>query len=683
MTTTTLPPMLELPYETCDLKVSFDARILSASATYSLISNYQGNITVADPEGDIGENYILRRYSIDVSVDSSVCDDTELTLDQVNCLSGTIKIASGIISNISYSVDHLGARQADISLDSFFARTNSRAISTEPFYQIDANSVLEDICTIYLGIPADLIDMNAVPRFISGPCDGNNALEELRAIAQAGLSHLFVQTNGKLTAEPWLACEAAEFDIPCAVINSASRVMNNEIPPTVIRVRGGHIQSIDCGETNFTDTRTSSVAGRAGYESLGGGVGKTVYTGIPQSEAEVSFFNLSADKKDLFNANIATEGLNNDSQYTSLSQIVDIQDGKYTFRVTGGEREDFLGKGSKEFYTKIAGKMTPDDFKKKRKDKQSKKDNVKTAKQVRRLSDVLSNRPPVFESGPAFGSGMKGGVGHNDADNSGAEGSRTQLEVLVIDPVLIDIHGVKEEQIDNPYVICKEDLFRIGVRRFQQWRMEQNAWEVELAAALPCLRINQMVTFTPPPSAQVPAPTAVKGVISGISYDYSPPSVTQKLTILGVDSLCDTTYTSSNLIPNFCGVNGDSGSWTGSGTTNQQMGNISNDALLLYSGGVAGVSFVFLTQECMEVGGEYVISFQAEFLDGVVSALAFKVADSAANTIASSAIPITGTYTYAFTATDDTCVFRWDLATVGTSNFWKIFNIQLIKSTVA
>ena len=668
--TTTPDPSL------CSYDLGFNDRILTASATFSLISNYQGSISVADPKNEIDSTYIMRRYDVDITVTSSICDDSEFDLQQRDCLSGNLKIASGVISNISYTIDAFGTRQADISFDSLFARLNSKSISTDPFLNLPANEVLGQLATIYLGIPQDLLDINTSPRLISGPAEGNNAFEEMRAIAQAGFSHLFVQTNGKLTSEPWLACEEAELEIPCAMIKSASRVINNELPPTVVRVRGASVQTFNCGDTEFTDARTSSVAGRSGYESAGGGLSKVVVTGIPQKDAEVSFFNLTGKKQDLYNANVATDGL-------TLSKITEVADGKYSFAVTD-ENGTFLGKGSKEFYAKISGKMTPDDFKsKKASGKNSKKDNVKTAKQVKRLSDVFRARPPIFESGPAFGSGVKDGIGHNDSENTSNEQSRTQLEVLVVDPALVSIYGIKEEQIENTYVQCKEDLFWIGLRRFQQWRMEQNAWELEIAP-MSCLRINQMVTFVPPPSADFPNPTPVKGVISGISNNYSAESssLTQKLTLLSVDTLCQTTYNSSNLINNLCGINGD-GQWSGSGTSNQSMGSISNDCLFLYTKGLVGAAFVYLTQPCMEVNGSYTMTFEAEIVSGAIPQLAFKVADSSANTIASLAITSTGTYVVNFVATDTTCVFRWDLASVGNPNFWRIRNMQLFKSAVA
>lgn len=663
---------------TCD-PLSFNDRITSASSTYSLVGNYQANINVSDIDGSIDSSYILKRYEIDITVDGTVSQDyaaIPLESIQEECFKGVIKIASGIISNISYTIDFAGTRQADISLDSFYARLNSKAISTDPFYQLDTTEVLGSVATIYLGVPVEFLDFNTIPRIINGPAEGNNAMEELRNIAQAGFSHLFVQTNGKLTTEPWLACEEAELEIPCAAIKSVSRVINNEMPPTVVRVRGGSVQTYNCGKVDFTDARTSSVSGRSGYDSIGGGLSKTVVVGIPQKDAEVTFNNLTGKKEDLYNGSIATQGS------VSLRDLTKISDGKLSVSMTGDD--GFLEKGGREFWSKISGNQIPSDFQERNGlNKISKKDHVKNSKKLKRLSEVMRGRPPIFESGPAFGSGTKDGVGHNDSENTSREQSRTQLEVTVVDPILVNLYGVKEEQVDNPYVICKEDLFWIGVRRFQQWRMEQNAWELDIAP-MPCLRINQMVTFTPPPSADVPNPTPVKGVISGISNDYSADSasLSQKLTILGVDTLCQTAYNSSNLIANFCGVNGD-GNWSGSGTSNQSMGNISNDCLFLYTKGVTGAAFVFLTQPCMEVGGEYTITFNAELMSGLLPALTFKITDSLAGTIQSISITGTGSYIANFIATDSHCVFKWDLVTIGNPNFWRVSNVTLFKTAVA
>jgi hypothetical protein len=85
----------------------------------------------------------------------------------------------------------------------------------------------------------------------------------------------------------------------------------------------------------------------------------------------------------------------------------------------------------------------------------------------------------------------------------------------------------------------------------------------------------------------------------------------------------------------------------------------------------------------MEIGGEYTITFNADFISGTGPQLAFRVMDSGSNTIQSISINADGAYFVNFIATDTTCVFRWDLMTVGFQNFWRVYNMNLFKTAVA
>jgi hypothetical protein len=247
---------------------------------------------------------------------------------------------------------------------------------------------------------------------------------------------------------------------------------------------------------------------------------------------------------------------------------------------------------------------------------------------------------------------------------------------------LISDWGIIEESIDNKYVTCKEDLFAIGVMRFQQWFMENDAWEFDIVPKHD-VKLGDYVQLTVPPKAGCPE-RLVNGIISGVKADYNASSseFTMTLTVLSTDSLCSTTYVSGNLIKNFCGSNGD-GEWTSSGTTETFSGEVNNDSLVLFTLGTFGVAYTHLEQPCMTIGDQYTISFYAEFLDGAPSGLTFGVFDGA--TPVGSALPVTATnnYTLTFTATNDMLSLRWILITSGFSNFWKISNIVLTKVITA
>lgn len=663
----------------CVQDLNFNRRITKADATYSLFNNYNGSISVADDICGFSEADLYKRFSVNVTVSSQLlsgrCTDLPSIDEEVEeCLSGDLVIVNGILVSIGEGFE-ISEKTVDLSFDTYFNHLNRKAVNTEPFTAQTVKDVLEDVCQIYCGIPASLVDFDDAPTglYVWGPLDGNNVLEELKMIAQAGYCHLFVQTNGKLTAEPWLACEDAEIDLPCTVVKSANKVSTYDPPPTVIRVRGAELDTLDCGEVNFTDTKTSSESGRSGYESAGGGGTKCVYTGLSQKDADARYNNLLGSKEDLKNASVFTEGL-------SLRKIAQISNGQYEFSVT--DADAWLGKGSQVFYGNIHGQRRRDAAKDRAKSRrQSKKSVVPPARTVGSLRDYISGRPPI-DAPPAFGSGVKGGLGHNDDDYTAKEPSRSQIEVVVYDPDLVAIYGVREEQIENKYVTCKETLFNIGIRRFQQWRMEQNTWEVDIIP-MPCLRINQMVSFTPPKTADCAEHDPVTGVISGISYswDAATSATTQKLTVMSTDSLCQVEYGSGNLIRNWCGADG-TGDWSSSGTSANNLGHVQDEMLYLHTEGIAGYAYVYLTQLCMEVGAEYTIVFYADFIEGAAPFLTFTVTDGTIPVASSPIIGGSGTFSVTFTATQNWHNFVWAIASVGVPNFWRIYDISLYRTKV-
>jgi hypothetical protein len=650
--------------------------ITEASGTYSLTSNYSASLTVAsagltsDSFRSCAGGFDQLRYSytfnLDVDTPATACD--EIPEEIFSCLSGQIKIVDGVLNSIGD--DHqIEAKDLSLTFESRYQYLTQKALNTEPFLNILASTVWEDCAVIYGGVPALSLTNNIVAQnYLVGPATSNNMMEELKAIAQAGFAHCFVQVDGKLTADPWWDCSRVgdyDHEIPCYLVLNANRVIQVTPPPTVIRVRGGFQTSYNCGETTFSDVRTSTDTDRSGYESFGGGSRKCVYVGINQKEVDIVNNNLAGDREDLKNADIVVSGI-------SVRDVKNIEDGHYKFSAeTGG-----FFQGSTDFYSAIKGKKRQNAPESTRAVESLRDEIVRPTKMVDNLRDAIVDRPTTV-GGQAFGSGVSGGVGHRDPTFTSKEPSVNQTEVVVYDPAGISRWGVIEEQIDNKYIVCKDHLTKLAVARFQQWKMEQNTWELEIAP-MPCLQLNDYVRVELPIIAGC-SQTYIEGVVSGISssYDGETGATSMKIIVWGTEELCDTTYVCGNLITNFCGINGD-GDWEGAGVGVNNVGDVSNDALTLITFGTFGYAYVYLTQPCMEDDANYTITFDAELLEGVSSGLVFNIVGGGISV----AIPATGTYSYSFVATGASHVFKWECLTMGVLNHWRIKNIILTKTII-
>lgn len=113
--------------------------------------------------------------------------------------------------------------------------------------------------------------------------------------------------------------------------------------------------------------------------------------------------------------------------------------------------------------------------------------------------------------------------------------------------------GNRLEEISNRYVLTRERLFVLAVRRHQEILMESNTWNFELPY-IPCLRVNQVVTIAIPDRLGLPE-RSVTGVISGLdlSYNAENSETTMRVVLWDFSCLGQTTYLSGNLIMSGCG----------------------------------------------------------------------------------------------------------------------------------
>ena len=86
-------------------------------------------------------------------------------------------------------------------------------------------------------------------------------------------------------------------------------------------------------------------------------------------------------------------------------------------------------------------------------------------------------------------------------------------------------------------------MMNVAMRRFQEVKMERNAWTVEIAY-LPGLELNQVVQFDTPETYEG-VPETVTGLLTDMSVDadLTAPTVMMKLLVLSFEELGATTYT--------------------------------------------------------------------------------------------------------------------------------------------
>jgi hypothetical protein len=641
---------------------SFSQKVESATATYSLNGDYSASLTVVDVNQDIEVTPRLRVYhQFDLDINSAFCSG-EYSPTVEGYFSGSFKMVDGILSGISVDA----APESSIvtmTFESKFEWLKSKSVNTEPFVGIAADSVFDAVAVVYGGTFSSFITNNTSPVLISGPAIGNNLYDELKLIAQAGYSHLVVQTDGQLSTEPWYEVgRALDYEIPCSAVISYSKVLNTNRPPSILKVRGNTQGYYACGEQDFSDLKTSSDSDVSGYESLGGGAKKCLRIGVAQKDAEVVNYNLTGKKEDLLNARVDITGM-------SLREVKAINDGTLTSVITDG---DFIQKGSVSFYTSITGNRKPDT------EVETKVDNLRATtvppyEFITSIGDRLMKRAPS-RLGQGFGSGVSGGIGHVSPTLTNREISDKQIEVSVYWPAAISAWGVVEEQMENKYVICKEHLCKLAVQRFRQWIMEQNTYEVEVVP-IPGIKLNDYVTIDLPKQRFTDVIASLEGIISGVSVDWNAETsqTTMKLSVMSVAELGNETFLSSNLINGFCGINGD-GEWAGTGTSPSEVGNVNGETLVLLTVG-AGYAYVQMDQPCMTVGETYTITFDAEFAFGTSPYLSFSVPGTGLTV----AIPATGSYSYNFVAVGNTHTLLWEVASTE-SNYWKVRNIILTRT---
>lgn len=188
-------------------------RLISFSSQFSSNGEYSSSLVFADPyrqdKDTCGElcDPVTIGISSTATISSCIDDintDPEMVVDVENLNKALtdaepMNWVSGLIRGFGRS---LSSGNSSYSVTSYYEYLQSKPISTQNFYQTPLSTILDTIFRYYSGTPADLISIsNVSDTLIKGPVEGNDTLAELKLLAQAGLSNLFVQVGGKLTIE--------------------------------------------------------------------------------------------------------------------------------------------------------------------------------------------------------------------------------------------------------------------------------------------------------------------------------------------------------------------------------------------------------------------------------------------------------------------------------------------------
>lgn len=654
-----------------------------AEFTYTMSGDYSASATLENPNCELWIDSIngacvpvFATFGLQATGLTNVISKTNLDncyLDNQNT-----KWIAGIVSSFGENQDG-ESDKVDISIKSYFERLNSVPISTYQFSSTSGNA-LQQLLDYFAGIPEDLYLYDVVSNPIWGTIDGGNVMDAIRIVAQLSMSSAYVQVGGYLEIAKWKDHNSpVELTIPRELIKAVSKRAPDLIPKLAVSVKGTSLDVLGCGVRTVSDSRVANTA--AGYSGSPGPSTTVAVSGVNTKEMNAIFANLNAERLALTDAKVLHD------LGVKVEQVV-AEDGSVDFKIIS-VGAGFFGKTPTDVRLAVAAAW--------RKDPRGRRENKAAWRNVnnelakikkdqlqmqRKLSSAFKGDnaeyfPTGVEGGRAGGPGVKQ---INPIDSRPNEPTNTQLETFVFNDSVAIPCGTAMEQIDNPVCNSRDVLFKIGVRRHQEIIMDNNTFNIELGAPIPCLRLNQVIQFQTPGTAGCP-PRLIKGLVKEIKGSYNPTSglgmsiVVADLTVLG-----QTKYRSSNLIDWQCGggENAVAGNpWEASALSLDSSATIQDNAIHLF--GMPGTVqvFAFLNQ-FIQAGQVYTLSFNYQSLFGSVP-LTFD------NTAGAGAIlpgPI-GVYTETFTASTSNAQFKWLLANPPNRSFWKIFNIQLTREVFA
>ena len=679
------------------LEPTAENRLVGFNVSYTLNGLFTANANFADPDCNelsaitddcdfslCGRN--IQLY-VDAELSADCCPVDELNPELVECFQDPDDPAqtyspiwvNGLINRYQRTD---GCSR--IGITSLFEYLTTKPINSTHFNQSLESAILE-IAEGYSGIPDQSFCLNSIRLGLplNVPVEGNNTLSELSLLAQAGCANLFTQVGGCLTVELWKDHnDPTEFNIPHVIdTEPAGYTIPNT---TAVRVRGGSISTTECGEQVLSEDSQGNP----------GPTTKCGFSGIKTSCLNYKFTGLKGEMEDLNNATITSQGID------TTGNITEITDGGFNagYEPQGGapfaagaiQCNQFLVTGTTQSQQDEANSFSfgAQNF------------NGSGQFGIQQLTGLVSGGlfgfPTPFFSvggGPFSQNILRNNVGSlqtNQSDgNFSDQPSRTQCEAITYSGVdCDDVCGINVEDVNNPYITYKEQLFKLGIRRFQEIKMAQRTWNVEMPY-YPCLKINQMVEFDVRQDSDTCPPIRIKGIVGGINMDTEREPLCMRVAISDVQCLGQDTYTSSNLIPPICGGSGATGPFLSAATGEEQTSSADNGCLYLEIIG-NGSAFVEYTHkgQMFDPDCSYLFSYEWEIVSG--SGTLSIDEPTGPNVIGATTAGgvMSGTENSVFSGTTPIGTIRWFLLPANNNNpseplAFKISNIQLIASCVA
>lgn len=581
---------------------SLTNNLINWSASCSMGGSYDGSVALTNEDRQYDKSLRYTPFRVRLNVTAHT---TGVARD-ANCFAGNVAWIYGIVADVEEG-EGISEGTVNLKILSFPARLSRKALTTEDLAvgAGDAKSALDYIADTYGTLPAELYDFSeteALP--ICGAGDGQNMLEEMRKIAQAGKSTLFVQRDGILVTGAWKdSSSAVDVEIPDEAIIDAQIARDTEQIPSRITVRGCHITKRKEGKKDMADAgepQGGGGPGAGGNPNNGKGQPQIcVKNGIPQRDAEGKLENMRGSREDLRNADVTV------SPGYAYEGSEDIQDGGMDVTLTSDS--GYMGAGDHQIGIRVQGEESPSyEYEGGRQQDKAGQDNEKLPEQqLRALGEKLGGKPA---RGPAGGGGNPGGGGNKSPDKKANETEDTQIEMTVTDPDLLAEFGVVEEEIDNKYLATMEQLFDVAVRRFQEAKMRRNSYKVS-CGYLACLELNNVVTFRTPKKFGADRIT-VTGLVTKIDvqYDANNSAVSMSLIVESFEELGSTEYVSGNLLkfPKFQGL--DNGEVWGTNASTDGYGAVANygEGKATFSAAAPGLVGIYLEQTVpSEAGAQY------------------------------------------------------------------------------
>lgn len=636
---------------------------------------YSAKVELTNEERQYDDSLMFTTLSLlaDITVPTSY--DVSL----VACFSGTINPIKGIITSVEENED---LEQKTVSLDvkSYFFRLGKKVINTEHFV-LGAKDAIELVVTDYFAITPGLWSFTGTNNNnrVFGPVSGNNAADELRQLAQAGESALFVGEDGILKTTAWKDHNSpVDVVIPPEAVISATRSKQDDPGPSRIRMRGGYFSSYQRGLVPSIVWPNPCAKGKVPITWC-------ILSGIPITFYDAPIFTNNVGDS-VHNGKFVITGPG-----TSSSGNITIIDGvnsssgqnpnhRPEMTIEGAGAGSFIGASPVQVTIEASA------YKRDKRESENPNTQLKALKAnqahiVRRgtvVAGAFLGQAPNSYGGPASGGGIRGSAYNLNNDRDSDEAETTQFEIEVADPGLQSQYGVVVEQMENKYVKDKNLLFKIAVRRFQEIRMARNSWDVAISP-LPCLQLGQKVQFRTP-STQAGSYKEVTGLLTQMSLDYNADNATmsQKIVVQSMEDIGTTTYVSQDLTSDNSFSSVDSNDWWSASVPSGSHVGAGNGAF--YISAVGGDPAITLVEHNFQSGGTFDVSFDATKLSGSGD-ISFDILDSALNVLLpTQSISGTGSYSYSFNSTlNPTVAMIW---TMSAPSEWLLENLVITQTMV-